>query len=189
MNDKPLKGKTVAHMVANGFEEIELTQPQKRLIEAGATVKVVSGANGLVNGWYDGSWGHFFPVDADLASTLAVDYDALVVPGGTRSIEKMASEPHASRVLKAFLREDMPVVMFGDAAKLLAASDDAAGRSVTASPEAREELVAAGAEWQDSAVVEAGNLVTAGGREAMDEALDRFIALLARYRGEVNQAA
>ena len=90
MADKPLAGRVIAIMLANGFDEIEFTEPQKKLIEAGATTKVVSRANGLVNGWYEGSWGHFFPVDVDLAETLAVDFDGLVVPGGIRSVEKLA---------------------------------------------------------------------------------------------------
>ena len=75
MSDRPLDGKLVVILVANGFDETEFTEPQRRMIQAGATVKVASRANGLVNGWYENSWGHFFPVDADLAETLAIDFD------------------------------------------------------------------------------------------------------------------
>ena len=140
MTDKPLAGKTIAVMLANGFDEIEFTEPQKRLIEAGATVKVVSRANGLVNGWYDNGWGHFFPVDADLSTTLAVDYDGLVVPGGHRSVEKMADDPHSQRILKAFVRADMPVLMVGDAVSMLAGVEMAQGRTVATSETGQEAL-------------------------------------------------
>ena len=61
MNEKLLDGRTVAILVSNGFDEVEFTDPQKRLIELGATVKVVSRVKNLVNGWYEGNWGHFFP--------------------------------------------------------------------------------------------------------------------------------
>src|SRR3546814_5883866 len=115
-------------MLANGFDEIEFTEQQKKLIEAGATTKVVSRANGLVNGWYEGSWGHFFPVDVDLAETLAVDFDGLVVPGGMRSVEKLAEEAHSKRVLKAFMRASMPVAVIGDAGKLPVATETAQRR-------------------------------------------------------------
>jgi len=189
MNDKPLNGRTIALMVANGFDEIEFTEPQKRLIEAGATVKVVSRANGLVNGWYDGGWGHFFPVDVDLADTLAVDYDGLIVPGGIRSIDKMADDPHAKRILKAFLRADMPTALVGDGAKLMIASEDAAGRVVTGSAEIRDEMVAAGADWRDEDVVTAGNLVSGAGAEVVNQVMETFIDLVSRYEGEVNEAA
>lgn len=189
MNDKPLNGRTIALMVANGFDEIEFTEPQKRLIEAGAKVQVVSRANGLVNGWYDGGWGHFFPVDADLADTLAIDYDGLIVPGGIRSIDKMADDPHAKRILKAFLRADMPVALTGDGVKLMVATEDAAGRSIAGSEEVREVLVEAGADWRDESVVVAGNMVTGSGADVIGPLMDRFIDLVTQYESEVNEAA
>jgi protease I len=189
MNDKPLMGRTIALMVANGFDEIEFTEPQKRLIEAGAKVTVVSRANGLVNGWYDGGWGHFFPVDADLADTLAVDYDGLIVPGGIRSVEKMAEDPHAKRILKAFLRADMPTALIGDGAKLTIASDDAKDRPVTGSPEIREAMVEAGADWRDEGIVVSGNLISGTGVDVVHQLLEQFAEMVAKYEGEVNQAA
>jgi protease I len=189
MNDKPLIGRTIALMVANGFDEIEFTEPQKRLIEAGAKVAVVSRANGLVNGWYDGGWGHFFPVDADLSDTLAVDYDGLIVPGGIRSVDKMAEDPHAKRILKAFLRADMPTVLVGDGAKLMIASEDAKGRTVTGSALIREEMVEAGADWQDEDIVVSGNLVSGTGADVMHQLMEKFAELVAGYESEVNEAA
>lgn len=189
MNDKPLIGRTIALMVANGFDEIEFTEPQKRLIEAGAKVTVVSRANGLVNGWYDGGWGHFFPVDADLADTLAVDYDGLIVPGGIRSVEKMAEDPHAKRILKAFLRADMPTALVGDGAKLMVASEDAKGREVTGSPLIRDAMIEAGAEWRDEGVVLSGNLVSGSGAEVIHQVMENFAELVAGYESEVNEAA
>ena len=189
MNDKPLIGRTIALMVANGFDEIEFTEPQKRLIEAGAKVTVVSRANGLVNGWYDDSWGHFFPVDADLADTLAIDYDGLIVPGGIRSVEKMAEDPHAKRILKAFLRADMPTALVGDGAKLMIASEDAKGRAVTGSSLIREAMVEAGADWRDEDVVLSGNLVSGTGAEVIHQVMEKFAELVAGYVNEVNEAA
>ena len=109
MNEKLLDGRTVAILVSNGFDEVEFTDPQKRLIELGATVKVVSRVKNLVNGWYEGNWGHFFPVNADVSDTLAIDFDGLIIPGGIRSVDKLFNDPHAKRILKAFLKADMPV--------------------------------------------------------------------------------
>lgn len=189
MDDKPLIGRTIALMVANGFDEIEFTEPQKRLIEAGAKVTVVSRANGLVNGWYDGGWGHFFPVDADLADTLAIDYDGLIVPGGIRSVEKMAEDPHAKRILKAFLRADMPTALIGDGAKLMIASEDASGSTVTGSELIKDAMVEAGADWRDEDVVVSGSLVSGTGSEVIGQIMEQFTAMVASYEGEVNEAA
>ncbi len=189
MQDKPLTGRTIALMVANGFDEVEFTASQRRLIELGAAVKVVSRANGLVNGWYDGGWGHFFPIDADLAETLAVDYDGLIVPGGRRSVDKMAEDPHAKRVLKAFLRADMPVAALGDGVLLTVASEDAAGRAVSGPADCRDAMVAAGAEWGSESVRAAENLVTCDGAETVARAMDLFAGIVARYRREDTLAA
>lgn len=189
MQDKPLTGKNIAIMVANGFDEVEFVEPQKQLLAAGATVKAVSRATGLVNGWYDGSWGHFFPVDADLADTLAVDYAGLVVPGGVRGVEKLAEDPHAQRVLKAFMRAGMPVALIGDATSLMITIEDAKGRTVTSSADTREALEAAGASWEDVASVTEGNLVTASGTEGIAELIQSFTALVNAFESDVTEAA
>src|SRR5690606_5183414 len=40
--DRQLEGKKVAILVADGFEQVELTEPKKALEQAGAQVKIVS---------------------------------------------------------------------------------------------------------------------------------------------------
>lgn len=189
MTTKPLAGKKIAIMVANGFDEIEFTEPQKQLIEAGANVKTVSRANGLVNGWYEGAWGHFYPVDGDLAETLAIDFDGLVIPGGTRNVEKLASDPHGVRILNAFLRADMPICLIGDATSMLATVGAAEGRAVTGSASAKDAVVEAGGTWDEASFLIENNLATAAGSEGLNEMLQGFMEMVAAYQGEVNEAA
>src|SRR5690606_34600045 len=98
--DTPLAGKNVALLVANGFEELDMTEPQRALLGAGATVKIVSHEQGLVNGWYGEAWGHFFPVDVPLSQALAADFDALLIPGGFRGVERLAGNAHAKRLVR-----------------------------------------------------------------------------------------
>ena len=43
---KILEGKRVAILVADGFEQVELTEPRKALDDAGAETRVVSPAEG-----------------------------------------------------------------------------------------------------------------------------------------------
>jgi protease I len=70
-----------------------------------------------------------YPADATLSTALALDYDALIVPTGHRHVESLKNEVHAKRVLRAFLREDMPVLLQGDAVALLSLIDEAAERT------------------------------------------------------------
>jgi protease I len=77
-----LEGKTVAILVADGFEQIEFTEPKKALEEAGATVKVVSPESGKVQGFNHFDMADTFGVDVPLDRAKAEDFDALVLPGG-----------------------------------------------------------------------------------------------------------
>lgn len=156
-----LAGKTIALLVANGFEEIEMTEPQKALLAAGATIKLVSSETALVNGWHGAAWGHYFPVDGSLSTQMAADFDTLLVPGGHRSIIALAKSAHTNRFLKGFIDGDKPVVLIGDAATLLVAADRASGRNVVAEGEAAETLSGAGAVVDGEATsVSDGSLLT-----------------------------
>ena len=109
-------------------------------------MKVVSRVKNLVNGWYEGNWGHFFPVHADVSDTLAIDFDGLIIPGGIRSVDKLFNDPHGKRILKAFLKADMPVLLIGDSVKLLIGIEQVVGVSLTSSSLVKEDLIADGSQ-------------------------------------------
>ena len=46
-----LNGRKVAILVAEGFEQLELTEPKKALEAAGAQTQIVSAAKGRIQGW------------------------------------------------------------------------------------------------------------------------------------------
>jgi protease I len=52
-----IKGKKIAIMATEGFEQSELEVPLKKLREAGATVDVVSPKSGEIMGWDIKDWG------------------------------------------------------------------------------------------------------------------------------------
>ena len=89
------------------------------MLAANAKLKIISKDAGLTNAWNGTGWGMSYPVDPTLSTTLAVDYDALIIPQGERHIEKLSTEVHAKRILRAFLRENMPVLILADAIKIL----------------------------------------------------------------------
>jgi protease I len=163
--EKSLAGKTVALLVANGFEELEMTEPQRALLAAGATIKIVSPEQGLVNGWHGKGWGHYFPVDIPIAEALAADFDALVVPGGARSIEKLSGNAHSKRLTRGFMDGGKPVVLQGHAVQLLASAERIAGRTVTSPEDVSEAVQAAGATVTDELVTVDGRLLSSRGDE------------------------
>src|SRR5437762_1578301 len=61
-----LSGRKVAILVADGFEQVELTEPKAALEKAGAETHIVSLADKKVKGWKHTEWGDEFQVDRPL---------------------------------------------------------------------------------------------------------------------------
>ena len=120
--------KTIAIMVASGFDEAGFIAIQRAMMEAGAKLKIVSREAGLTNAWNGTGWGMSYPADVTLSTALAIDYDGLIIPAGKRHIATLENEAHAKRVLRAFLREDMPVLLQGDATAMLQLVDGTSDR-------------------------------------------------------------
>ncbi|MFV3127678.1 DJ-1/PfpI family protein [Niveispirillum sp. KHB5.9] len=184
MTEQLLAGKNIAILVANGFEELEMTDPQRALLKAGAKPKVISPEQGLVNGWHGASWGHYFPTDRHVGEVLAADFDFLVLPGGDRSVAKLAANPHTRRIVGSFVDSGKGIVAFGKGVELLALVERIKGRTVTGAESARAALEAAGAKWSDEAIVQDRVLLTAKSSEDMSELVD---AMLRNFVAAVEQ--
>ncbi len=161
---KPLLGQKVAVLVANGFCEKDLTLTQKAMMNAGATLRIISMDHGLVNSWNEdgaqGGWGLNFAADQVLSKALAADYDMLIVPGGKRSVEKLELTAHTRRFIGGFVDTGKPVAIYNDALELLLFSERAAGLSV-AGPECfQERSEKSGAIWIEDSYCISGSVVT-----------------------------
>ena len=77
-----LNGKKVAILVANGFEQVEMTKPRDALKEAGAEVTIVSPKSGQIQGMNHADKGEKFDVDLTLAKASPADLDPLLIPSG-----------------------------------------------------------------------------------------------------------
>ena len=128
--NQQLSGKKILVLVANGVDEAAVSQTQRELLKTGAVIRTAGLAPGLVNSWNVSIWGLYFPVDQQVSQTLGSDFDALVVPSGSRGIEKLAASPHTERILSSFIAARKPMVMIGDASTLFAKTGVAMGPSV-----------------------------------------------------------
>jgi putative intracellular protease/amidase len=180
---QPLNGQRVAFIVAAGFDEHSFTEVQRALAASGAKVTLVSPETGVVNGWQGQGWGHYFPVDKNIAEMLSADFHAVVVPGGERSIAKLGDKLHVRRVLRGFVESNKPTLLFGEAVALLAQLPEAAGRTVAAAEASVEALRAAGLQIAPDSFVESDGLITAQG-EDFAPAIARFMAAVADARIE-----
>ena len=156
-----LSGKKIAIMVASGFDETTFVVIQRAMMEAEAKLIIVSQEAGLTNAWRETGWGMSYPADARLSTVLAIDYDGLIIPAGKRHIDTLVNEAHAKRVLGAFLREDMPVLLQGEAIAMLRLIDGLTDRrqsevdDVCAGPVVNRRLVTTGVARDDLAEFEA----------------------------------
>src|SRR5437762_10821545 len=79
---RKLDGKKVAILVADGFEQVEMTKPREALDEAGADTKIVSLKPGKIQGMHHADKGDEFDVDLTLDEARPEEFDALMIPGG-----------------------------------------------------------------------------------------------------------
>ena len=189
-DQKRLSGMTVAVLVANGFEEIVMTDAQKALAAEGAAIRIVSHEVGLANGWHEGTWGHNFYIDTRIADALPSDFDGLLVPGGERSIAALRENAHARRVVKGMIDAGKPVAIVGDAVDMLVAAEAARGRKVAGAEASRARVEAVGAVWSETPLAVDGGLVTAAGSEELEGLVAAMIDnLVGAPEGERQQAA
>ena len=155
-----LKGKKVAILVADGFEQVELTEPRKALDEAGAKTSIVSPSKGKVKGWQHTEWGDELPVDVPLGQAKADDFDALLLPGGVMNPDHLRRDPQVQRFVKSFFDAGKPVAAICHGPWTLIDAGVARGRKMTSYETIQMDLKNAGVDWVDQEVVVDGNLVT-----------------------------
>jgi protease I len=83
-----LKGRKIAILATDGFEQVELTDPKKNVEAAGASTEVLSVKDGSIKGWKFTDWGDSVRVDKQVAKAKVDDYDALILPGGQINPDK-----------------------------------------------------------------------------------------------------
>lgn len=155
-----LKGKRVAILVTDGFEQSELESPRQALDDAGALTEIVSIKPGMVCGWKDSNWGDKFEVDAVLGEANPHDYDALVLPGGVKNPDTLRANEEAQEFVRDFFRHGKPVGAICHGPWTLINAGVVEGRRVTSYHTIQLDLVNAGANWVDEEVVVDNGLVT-----------------------------
>ena len=156
-----LKGKHVAILVANGFEQVEMTGPRKALEDAGAKTDLISPARGEVQGWNHFDKADKFPVDVSLGDAIAHnDYDALLLPGGVANPDQLRAIPEAVEFVESFFEDGKPVAAICHGPWMLAEAGVVRDRTMTSWPSLKTDLRNAGANWVDQEVVVDHGLVT-----------------------------
>lgn len=155
-----LKGKKVAILATDGFEQVELTEPKKALEQQGAATEVISPKSGEIKGWKFIEWGDSVKVDKVLDKARPSDYDALVLPGGVMNPDHLRTNEKAVQFVKEFAQSGKPLAAICHGAWTLVEAGVVKGRTLTSWPSIKTDLKNAGANWVDKEVVLDGNFIT-----------------------------
>jgi protease I len=158
--------KKVAILIENGFEDIEFTIPSNGLKQAGMDV-VVLGSR--MNEKYKGKQGKIsVQPDATTTEAVAGEFDAVVIPGGMAP-DKMRRNPNTVRFVQEAIEQGKWVAAVCHGPQLLIEGDLLKGRKATGFTAIRKDMINAGANYLDEALVVDRNLITS--REPGDLAI------------------
>jgi protease I len=157
---RKLDGKKVAILVADGFEQVEMTKPREALDEAGAETKIVSLKSGKIQGMHHADKGDRFDVDVTVDEARPDEFDALMIPGGLYNPDAIRSNQRALEFTRHFFREDKPVAVICHGPQVLISANLVRGRKMTSWPAIQVDMRNAGARWVDEEVVVDNGLVS-----------------------------
>ncbi len=175
-NDTPLSGQRILIFVGEIYEDLELWYPKLRLIEAGAKVTVAGPEADTV---YGGK--HSYPCrsDARINDVSADDFHGLIVPGGFMP-DKLRRDEKVLQLVRDFAEAGKLVAAICHGGWIPISAGVYQGVKVTGSPGIKDDLVNAGAIWEDAPVVVDRHFVSSRRPDDLPEFCRACIAVLAK---------
>jgi protease I len=155
-----LEGFRVAILATDLFEESELTEPRKALDEAGATTVVIAPHAGEIQAVKHDKKTLKIKVDQTLGDADPDQFDAVLLPGGTKNPEALRHEPLAQDFVRRIDQTRRPVAVICHGGWLLISARLVRGRHLTSYKTTEGDFRRAGAFWADREVVREGNWVS-----------------------------
>jgi protease I len=174
----------VAFLAADGVEQMELDAPMLAVRHAGGETRIVSTAAHEIHAFHDGESTEELPVDSRAEAARAVDYAALVIPGGPGSVDRLRASAPVLQFVRDFTLLDRPIAAIGDGLALLVAAGVVRGRTLTSSHALRAAIREAGGSWVDVPVQVDQHLVTSRGSDDLRVFCGRLVdALITTAQG------
>ena len=152
-----LKGKKVAILVDQMYQEMEVWVPIYRLQEEGVEVITVGAEAGKT---YPSKLGYPCTARMSYDQVTADNFDGLIVPGGFAP-DHIRRHPKANRLVADVNAQGKLVAAICHGPWVLCSAHGMLkGRKVTSFFAIKDDVVNAGAEWSDAEVVVDNNLVT-----------------------------
>ena len=187
-----MPAKKILILVGDYVEDYEVMVPFQALLMVGHTVHAVcpekkSGdqIRTAIHDFegdqtYSEKPGHNFTLNATFEDVKAMDYDALIIPGG-RAPEYIRLNEAVLKAVRHFAENNKPIAAICHGAQVLAAAGVIEGKACTAYPAVGPDVKSAGGQWVEVPIDKAhvdGNLVTAPAWPAHPEWLAKFLEVL-----------
>jgi len=151
-----LSGRKIAILVENFYEDLEFWYPYYRLKEEGADVVVIGTGSSPI---YKGKHGLEAKPDITADQADPRRFDAVVIPGGYAP-DYMRRYPALLKFVRDAHDEGKVVAAICHAGWVLASAGLAKGLRMTCFSSIREDVINAGADYVDQAVVRDKNVIT-----------------------------
>lgn len=179
LEDHPLKHKRVLILVGEIYEDLELWYPKLRLEEAGASVTVAGPEAGVK---YNGKHGYPCVSEARIDDMLEADFDGLIVPGGFMP-DVLRRDPAVLKLVADFAAAGKLVAAICHGGWIPISAKVYGGVRVTGSPGIKDDLVNAGAIFEDAPVVVDRHFVSSRRPGDLPEFCRAVIAVLVMGEG------
>jgi protease I len=147
----------IAVIIADMFEDSEYTEPARAFREAGhELVHIGLSAGRTVKGKASGT---AVKVEKAVKDVSTGEFDALLIPGGY-SPDKLRADADAVRFAKEFVESGKPVFVICHGPQLLITAKVLKGRKITGWKSIVQDIINAGAHFEDRELVEDGNLIS-----------------------------
>jgi len=155
-----LRGKKIAFLATDMFEQVELTEPWKAVEQAGGTPELISLKPGEIQGFNHYDKADKFTVDKTVEEVSASDYDGYMQPGGVGNPDTLRMDENAVNFVREFFEQGKPVAVICHGPWMLVEAGVVRGRKVTSWPSLQTDIRNAGGNWVDEEVVVDNGLVT-----------------------------
>ena len=166
--------KKIAILVADLYDDNELYYPYYRLLEEGYQVDLIGA---LSNTTYKSKHGLPAVTTHAAKDVFAKDYDGLVIPGGF-SPDYMRRSSDIVAFSKDMDKLQKPMAAICHGAWLMASACDLKNKNMTCFFSIKDDIIHAGANYLDEAVVVDGHLVTSRTPKDLPVFVKTFISVL-----------
>jgi protease I len=169
-----IDGKRIAILVADDFEDVELTEPREQLTTAGAETFIVGIEAGTTA---EGKHGTTVEIEYAAGDLTVGEFDLLMIPGG-QAPEKLRLDEGVLDLVRRTSEAEMPIAAICHAPLVLASAGLLDGRHATSWKGVRDDIANAGAEAVDESVVADGNLITSRNPDDIPDFVNAIIEAL-----------